>query len=81
MPDLRTATKLTPDDLGRWRWAQRDLELQNEKMMRMVETRNLLHEMINERYGLVEGDQFDPDGTIHRKAASAGNVVPMEAKG
>ena len=82
MPDLRTAARLTPEDLGRWRWAMRDAELQHEKMARLQEQVNTLHELINERYGLVDGDKFEPDGMIRRKPRPVEtNVVPMEAKG
>lgn len=78
--DLKTASRLTPDDLGRWRWAMRDLELQNEKMVYLQVTKNTLHELINERYGLVEGDQFLPDGTIHRAPRKPSpNVTPLPA--
>lgn len=64
--DCKTARRMLADDIGRWRWLMRECENHNLVGARLMDTKNTLHELINERYGLVEGDQFQPDGTIVR---------------
>ena len=79
MTDNRTALRLSGEDLLQWRWIVREFELQNQILHRINDQKNTLLMLINERYGLTDGDQFMADGQIRRRPAAAApsNVTPI----
>ena len=74
MADNRTALRLSGEDLMQWRWI-----VQNQILHRINDQRNTILMLINERYGLADGDQFMADGQIRRRPAPSApsNVTPI----